>query len=119
MDKNNFEAFTNLPAFKKNAIQVCGQEFIDSLIKKGIYAKTSEFWKEINKKLNIPDDAYESKQAREKAERKQVFLEKKLKSKRKNKDCWQIKKKYLLKTEKIGKLLFLNFQNQIFLAKNL
>ncbi|MEH2234257.1 MAG: hypothetical protein V7K71_32315 [Nostoc sp.] len=79
MDKNNFEAFTSLPALKKNAIQVCGQEFIYSLTKKGIYAKDSEFWEEVNKKLNIPDDAYESKQSRQQAEREQVLLEKKAK----------------------------------------
>ncbi|BAY77227.1 hypothetical protein NIES25_36870 [Nostoc linckia NIES-25] len=79
MEKNNFEAFTNLAALKKNAIQVCGQEFIDSLTKKGIYAKDSEFWAEVNKKLNIPDDAYKSRQAREKAERERQLLEKKAK----------------------------------------
>ncbi|MBN3876775.1 MULTISPECIES: hypothetical protein [unclassified Nostoc] len=79
MDKNNFEAFTNLPALKKNAIQLCGQEFIDSLTQKGLYAKDSEFWEEVNKKLNICDDAYEIKQAREQAQREQLFLEKKAK----------------------------------------
>ncbi|MFN6474868.1 hypothetical protein [Nostoc sp. DedQUE07] len=84
MDKNNFEAFTNLPALKKNAIQICGQEFIDSLTKKGIYAKDSQFWAEVNKKLNIPDDAYESKQAREQAEHEQVLLENKAKKQAEN-----------------------------------
>ncbi|WP_445634812.1 DUF6429 domain-containing protein [Nostoc sp. DSM 114161] len=79
MNKKNFEAFTNLSALKKNAIQVCGQEFIDSLTKKGLYAKDSQFWTEVNKELNIPDDAYESKQAREKAERERQLLEKKAK----------------------------------------
>ncbi|MEH1858766.1 MAG: hypothetical protein V7L21_12320 [Nostoc sp.] len=79
MDKTNFEAFTNLPALKKNAIQVCGQEFIDNLTKKGIYAKDSEFWQEVNRKLNVPDDAYEIKQAREQAEREQKLLEAKIK----------------------------------------
>ena len=79
MDKTNFEAFTNLPSLKKNAIQVCGQEFIDNLTKKGIYAKDSEFWQEVNRKLNVPDDAYEIKQAREQAEREQKLLEAKTK----------------------------------------
>ncbi|MEH2255852.1 hypothetical protein [Nostoc sp.] len=79
MDKTNFKAFTNLPALKKNAIQVCGQEFIDNLTEKGIYAKDSEFWQEVNRKLNIPDNAYEIKQAREQAEREQQLLEKKVK----------------------------------------
>ncbi|MBG1258014.1 hypothetical protein [Nostoc commune] len=49
------------------------------MTKKGIYAKDSEFWAEVNKKLNIPDDAYESKQAREQAECEQLLLEKKAK----------------------------------------
>lgn len=40
MDKKNFEAFTNLPALKKNAIQLCGQEFINELTVKGIYSET-------------------------------------------------------------------------------
>ncbi|MBD2498531.1 hypothetical protein [Nostoc sp. FACHB-280] len=79
MDRNNFEAFTNLAALKKNAIQACGQEFIDSLTKKGLYAKDSQFWAEVNKQLNIPDDAYENKQAREKAERERLLLEKQAK----------------------------------------
>ncbi|MFP5274041.1 hypothetical protein [Coleofasciculus sp.] len=31
MEKKNFKAFTNLNPLKKNAIQLCGQEFVDSL----------------------------------------------------------------------------------------
>lgn len=77
MHKKNFEASNNLPALKKSAIQVSGQEFIDSLTKKGIYAKDSEFWLEVNKKLNIPNDAYEVRKAEEETKREQELLEKK------------------------------------------
>ncbi|BAY18334.1 hypothetical protein NIES21_41800 [Anabaenopsis circularis NIES-21] len=79
MHKRNFEASTNLLALKKSAIQVCGQEFIDSLTKKGIYAKDIGFWLEVNKQLNISDDAYEVRKAEEEAKREQEMLEKRLK----------------------------------------
>ncbi|MCW5313762.1 hypothetical protein GTQ43_08070 [Nostoc sp. KVJ3] len=49
------------------------------MTKKGLYAKDIEFWEEVNKKLNIPNDAYESKQSRQQAGREQVLLEKKAK----------------------------------------
>lgn len=34
----NFETVIDLPPLKKNAIQVCGKEFIDSLTAKKLYA---------------------------------------------------------------------------------
>ncbi len=68
MEKKNFKAFTKLNPLKKNAIQLCGQEFVDSLTANGIYAKDDEFWIEVNRKLNIPDNAYEQKKNREKVE---------------------------------------------------
>lgn len=77
MDKKNFEAFTNLPALKKNAIQLCGQEFINELTVKGIYAKHDEFWRIVNNKLNIPDDAYEIKQARDQEQKERKLVEEK------------------------------------------
>jgi len=79
MEKKNFEAFTNLRPLKTNAIQMCGQDFIDGLTEKGIYAKDAEFWREVNKKLNVPDDAYELKQAQEKTERELKQIEEKMK----------------------------------------
>lgn len=79
MDKKNFEAFTNLPALKKNAIQLCGQEFINDLAVQGIYAKHDDFWRIVNNKLNIPDDAYEIKQAREQEEKERKLVEEKAK----------------------------------------
>ncbi|MEH2172969.1 hypothetical protein [Nostoc sp.] len=104
MDKNNFEAFTNLPALKKNAIQLCGQEFIDSLTKKGLYTKDSKFWEEINKKLNIPNDAYEIKQAREQAERQQLLLEKKAKEQAETQRLLTNKKEIFSKNRKDWKI---------------
>ncbi|ACC84590.1 hypothetical protein [Nostoc punctiforme] len=104
MDKNNFEAFTNFPALKKNALKVCGQEFIDSLTKKGIYAKDSQFWDEVNKKLNIPDDAYESKQTREQTEREQVLLENKAKKQAKNEKLLANKTEVLSENRKDWKI---------------
>lgn len=77
MDKKNFEAFTNLPALKKNAIQLCGQEFINELTVKDIYAKHDQFWRIVNNKLNIPDDAYEIKQAREQEQKERKLVEEK------------------------------------------
>ncbi|MBD2607352.1 hypothetical protein H6G81_23185 [Scytonema hofmannii FACHB-248] len=67
----------SLPALKKNAIQLCGQDFIDSLTVKGIYAKHDELWRLVNKKLNVTDDAYEIKQAREQAEKERKLAEEK------------------------------------------
>ncbi|MEQ8976030.1 MAG: hypothetical protein RIE73_37325 [Coleofasciculus sp. C1-SOL-03] len=75
MEKKNFKAFTNLNPFKKNAIQLCGQEFVDSLTANGIYAKDDKFWIEVNRKLNIPDNAYDQRKIREKVEREQALAE--------------------------------------------
>lgn len=104
MDQNNFEAFTNLPALKKNAIQVCGKDFIDSLTKKGLYAKDTDFWAEVNKKLNIPDDAYESKQATEQAERERQLLEKKAKEQAEKERLLANKKEIYSKNRKDWKI---------------
>lgn len=75
MEKKNFKAFTKLNPLKKNALQLCDQEFVDSLTANGIYAKDDEFWIEVNRKLNIPDNAYEQKKNREKVEREQALAE--------------------------------------------
>jgi hypothetical protein len=69
----SFETVTGLPALKRNAIQVCGKEFIDSL---KLYAKNDDFWIEVNRHLDIPDDAYEQKLAREKEEQERKEAEK-------------------------------------------
>ncbi|MEH1950507.1 MAG: hypothetical protein V7K77_26635 [Nostoc sp.] len=118
MDKNNFEAFTSLPALKKNAIQVCGQEFIDSLTKKGIYAKDSEFWEEVNKKLNIPNDAYEIKQAREQAEREQLLLEKKAKEQAETQKLLINKKEIFSKNRKDWKITVFELPESDIFGKN-
>lgn len=75
MEKKNFKAFTNLNPLKKNAIQLCGQEFVDSLTANGIYAKDDEFWIEVNRKLNIPENAYDQIKIREKVDREQALAE--------------------------------------------
>ncbi|MDJ0598455.1 MAG: hypothetical protein QNJ37_06410 [Crocosphaera sp.] len=66
--KKNFEVSTNLSPLKKNAVKLCGEEFIKSLTDKKIYAKTDEFWIEVNQYLNISDDAYEQKQMQQQKE---------------------------------------------------
>ncbi|ELS34637.1 MULTISPECIES: DUF6429 family protein [Pseudanabaena] len=58
-NRKNFQAVTNLQPLKKNATQVCGQEFIDTLTARHIYAKDDIFWLEVNCYLNIPNNAYE------------------------------------------------------------
>ncbi|MEI6330288.1 MAG: DUF6429 family protein [Pseudanabaena sp. ELA645] len=58
-NRKNFQAVTNLQPLKKNATQVCGQEFIDTLTARDIYAKDDNFWLEVNRYLNIPNNAYE------------------------------------------------------------
>ncbi len=75
MLRANFEAVTKLKALKKNALQLCGQDFIDSLTVKGLYAKDDSFWLEVNKHLKIPNDAYQQEQARAKLEREQKLAE--------------------------------------------
>lgn len=116
MDKKNFEAFTNLPALKKNAVQLCGQEFIDSLTVKGIYAKNDNFWRFVNNKLNVPDDAYETKQAMEQEEEERKVAEEKAKEQEekeillankkelysKDRQGWTITVFELLKADKYG-----------------
>ncbi|MBN3891150.1 MAG: hypothetical protein HWQ43_19035 [Nostoc sp. JL31] len=118
MDKNNFEAFTNLPALKKNAIQLCGQEFIDSLTQKGLYAKDSEFWEEVNKKLNICDDAYEIKQAREQAEREQLLLKKKAKEQAETQRLLTNKKEIFSKNRKNWKITVFELPESDIFGKN-
>lgn len=118
MDKNNFEAFTNLPALKKNAIQVCGQEFIDNLTKKCIYAKDIEFWQEVNRKLNIPDDAYEIKQAREQAEREQLLSEKKAKEQAETQKLLTNKKEIFSKNRKDWKITVFELSKSDIFGKN-
>lgn len=81
MYNKNFEAYTNLKALKKNAVQLCGKEFVDSLTAKGIYVKNEEFWRYINKKLNIPDNAYYQKRDREQAEREAILAEERAREK--------------------------------------
>jgi hypothetical protein len=98
--RTNFETVTGLPALKKNAIQTCGKEFIDSLTVKKLYAKNDNFWMEVNRKLGIPDDAYQQKLAREQEERdkkeaeKQAEKERLLKNKKavrtKTRGDWEI-----------------------------
>jgi len=75
MEKKNFKAFTNLNPLKKNAIQLCGQEFVDSLTANGIYAKDDKFWIEVNRKSNIPDNAYDQRKIRDKVKREQALAE--------------------------------------------
>ena len=118
MNKNNFEAFTNLPALKKNAIQACGQEFIDSLTKKSIHAKDSEFWEEVNNKLNIPDDAYESKQAREQAEKEQLLLEKKVKEQSEKQRLLANRKEIRTKNRKDWKITVFELPESEIFGKN-
>ncbi len=81
MHKENFEAHTNLKPLKKNAVQLCGAEFVNSLTTKGIYAKNDEFWQEINKNQNIPDNAYYQKKVREQAKREAILAEEKAREK--------------------------------------
>ncbi|MBD2384505.1 hypothetical protein [Cylindrospermum sp. FACHB-282] len=81
MEKKNFEAFTNSKALKQYAIQWCGQEFIDGLIKRSIFAKDTKFWQEVNQYLKIPNDAYEKKIARDKLEKEQKIAEEKAREK--------------------------------------
>jgi len=81
MEKKNFNAFTKLNPLKKNAIQLCGQEFVGSLTANGIYAKDDEFWIEVNRKLNIPDDAYEQSKIRDKENKKQALEEERAREK--------------------------------------
>ena len=116
MEKKNFNAFTNLSPLKKNAIQLCGQEFVDSLTAKGIYAKDDEFWIEVNRKLNIPNNAYDQLKIREKMEREQALAEERateeaererlLSNKKelysKNRSDWTIVVFDLLETDKYG-----------------
>jgi len=75
MEKKNFKAFTNLNPLKKNAIQLCGQEFVDSLTANGIYAKDDKFWIEVNRKSNIPDNAYDQRKIRDKVKMEQALAE--------------------------------------------
>lgn len=76
MWKKNFEAATNLSALKKNAVQLCGQEFVSELNRQGLNAKDDEFWQRVNTKLNIPTDAHVSRQRREREERERQEREK-------------------------------------------
>jgi hypothetical protein len=81
MHKKNFEAHTNLKPLKKNAVQLCGAEFVNSLTAKGIYAKVDEFWQEINKNQNIPDNAYYQKKVIEQAKREAILAEERAREK--------------------------------------
>lgn len=80
--RKNFEAYTNLETRKKNAIKLCDQEFIKSLTKQKIYAQDDEFWIEVNKHLNIPDDYYEQKLIKQEEEQKRKRQEEKTEEKR-------------------------------------
>ncbi|MEQ9622953.1 hypothetical protein [Coleofasciculus chthonoplastes] len=116
MEKKNFKAFTKLNPLKKNAIQLCGQEFVDSLTANGIYAKDDEFWIEVNRKLNIPDNAYEQLKIREKVKREQALAEERAREKAemerllsnkeelysKNRSDWTIVVFEMLGTDKYG-----------------
>jgi hypothetical protein len=91
--RNNFNAHTNLPALKPNAIELCGKAFCENLRKQRIYAYTEEFWSFVNKNLNIPSDAYEKQQAekqqKEKAEQERLLAQKRKRQQKEYKD-WQI-----------------------------
>jgi hypothetical protein len=69
MLRQNFEAVTNLIALKKNAILMCGQEFIAELNRQGLHAKDDGFWQAVNSRLNISADAYIVRQKQERVER--------------------------------------------------
>jgi hypothetical protein len=69
MLRKNFEAATNLAPLKKHAIQLCGQEFIQELSQKGLYAKDDDFWQAVNDKLDISPNAYDTRQKQEWEER--------------------------------------------------
>ena len=68
MLKKNFEAATSLTPLKKHVIQLCGEEFIKALNRKGFYIKDDNLWLEVNTKLEIPCDAYILKQKKEREE---------------------------------------------------
>lgn len=107
--RNNFETVTKLTAFKKNAVQLCGKEFINTLTKRNLHFKDNEFWYEVNQKLGIPNDAYEQMlikqqeekeriqeekeriQAEQKAERDRLMENKILISERITKEHWNVK----------------------------
>jgi len=109
MEKKNFLAFTNLPALKKNAIQLCGQEFINSLTTKSIYAKNEEFWRLVNEKLNIPDNAYEVRQAREQEEKEQKLAAEKAEDKAKQERLLANKKELYSKIRQGWKITVYEF----------
>jgi len=116
MHKENFEAHTNLKPLKKNAIQLCGAEFVNSLTAKGIYAKTDDFWREINLNQNIPDNAYSQKKIKEQTEREAILAEERAREKAeienlianktevftKNRSGWKITVFELPATDKYG-----------------
>ncbi|WP_198648353.1 DUF6429 family protein [Cyanothece sp. BG0011] len=114
--RKNFEAYTSLKPLKKNAVQLCGEEFIKSLINKKIYAKADEFWIEVNKNLSIPDDYYEQKQIQQQKEQdkkqqeeeteKQRLMDQKELVKQDNRirDNWIVKVFQLPKSERLKDL---------------
>ncbi|BAZ10448.1 hypothetical protein NIES4071_22640 [Calothrix sp. NIES-4071] len=104
MDKKNFEAFTNLAALKKNAIQLCGQELISSLTVKGIHAKHDEFWRFVNNKLNIPDDAYVIKLAKKQEEKERKLAEEKAREQAERERILENKKELYSKTRQEWKI---------------
>jgi hypothetical protein len=44
MEKKNFEAFANLLPLKENAVQICGEEFIEGFVGIGLCTKDDKFW---------------------------------------------------------------------------
>jgi hypothetical protein len=92
MLKKNFEAFTQLKAIKKNAILLCGQDFIKTLTQKRLYAKDDEFWQEVNTKLSIPQDAYQQKLHREQEEQERQKAEKEAREKAEREELFKSKK---------------------------
>jgi hypothetical protein len=69
MLKKNFEAITNLKALKKNAVELCGQDFILGLNRQGFNVNDDRFWLAVNEKLGIAANAYQAKQRQEQEER--------------------------------------------------
>lgn len=71
INAENFEAYTNLRPLMRNAIELCGKDFVTQLKEQQIHVKEDLFWQEVNKKLNIPEDFARQKQEQEERDREE------------------------------------------------
>jgi hypothetical protein len=83
----DFKTHTKLEPTQKNAIKLCGQEFINKLRNQNLRVKQEEYWREVNKKLNIPDS--EAEAIRKEIEKERLLKNKNL-IKTQERKGWQI-----------------------------